>query len=153
MQQVSPTYDSANRIAGALYSRCARENLKTKLQASVGVLQNWKVSWKQQLLCSHSTAQFGKQCSTPCLVPQVFGTITQTKHVGQQLVYSLKPWCCPNIPLNIHPRPKLFIAKIAITLNDVSLVSHVNLLVTWHCIGTDCAKFAMANQELHSEAN
>ena len=162
MQQVSPTYDSANRIAGALYSRCARENLKTKLQASVGVLQNWKVSWKQQLLCLHSTAQFGKQYSMLCLVPQVFLTIAPSKHVGQQLVYSLKPWCCPKIPLSIHPRPPLFTTKIAIMLNDVSSVSHVNLLMNvtlhWHRLcknrsGQSRTASRMPRNKTYSEAN
>ena len=33
------------------------------------------------------------------------------------------------IPLNIHPWPTIFIAKAAITLNNVSSVNHVNLLM------------------------
>ena len=33
------------------------------------------------------------------------------------------------IPLNIHPRPTIFIAKAAITLKDVGSVSRVNLLM------------------------
>ena len=39
------------------------------------------------------------------------------------------------IPLNIQPWPTIFIAKVAITLNDVSSVSRVNLLmnVASHC--------------------
>ena len=34
------------------------------------------------------------------------------------------------VPLNIHPWPTIFIAKAAITLNDVGLVSRVNLLMS-----------------------
>ena len=53
---------------------------------SVEALQNWHVLWKKQLLCPHSTTQFGKQCSPLCLVLQVFGITTQSEHVGQQSV-------------------------------------------------------------------
>ena len=46
------------------------------------------------------------------------------------------------IPLNIHPRPTIFIAKDAITLNDVGLVGHDNLLANatshWYKVFEKC---------------
>ena len=50
---------------------------------------------------------------------------------------------------NIHPRPTIFIAKAAITSNDVGSVSRVNLLMNAASPSTECSKITMAAQEPH----
>ena len=66
------------------------------------------------------------------------------------------------IPLNIPPRPTLFIAKAGITLNYVSWVSHDNLLMNatshWHRLcknhtGWSRIALHMPRNEVDSEAN
>ena len=65
-------------------------------------------------------------------------------------------------PLNIHPRPKIFIAKAAITLNDVGSVSNVNLLMNaashWYWVfknhnGWSRTTLCMPRNKVDSEAN
>ena len=53
------------------------------------------------------------------------------------------------IPLNIHQRPTIFIAKAAIMLNDVGSVSRVNLLMKAASHWYRAFKNQMANQEPH----
>ena len=134
---MSPTYDYMNKQASfhSRQGRIWRLGLKFLL---VRFDQNWHGSWKQQLLCPHSTAQFDKQCGTLCLVPQVFELLPEANTWAPSRCRSTA-WSLGAvrrkfsdfklIPLNIHPRPTIFIAKAAITLNDFSSVSYVNLLM------------------------
>ena len=66
------------------------------------------------------------------------------------------------IPLNIQPGPTIFIAKAAITLNDVSSVSRVNLLMNaashWHRVlknhnGPSRTALHMPRNKVDSKAN
>ena len=66
------------------------------------------------------------------------------------------------IPLNINPRPILFIAKAGITLNYVCSVSHDNLLINatlhWHWLcknhdGWSRSTLHMPRNEIDSEAD